>query len=134
MYNSTWMLALLLTPSLVLSARLRRAERALTDEEAVTVDKMIEVRSCYIYSMLGTLCEHFHLQNLHSTLRDDYVSPVLYGIIDAIEEAGGDIVYTTATGRRVRRRRCVEAVEGVFVDNQDHSIVNLHIGERFMLM
>lgn len=58
-------------------------------------------------------------------MRDDYVSPVLYGIIDAIEEAGGDIVYTTATGRRVRRRRSVEAVEGVFVDHQDHGIVSL---------
>ena len=47
--NSTWMLALL-APSLVLSARMRRT---ITDEEAVTVDQMMEVRICYIYFILG---------------------------------------------------------------------------------
>ena len=52
MYNSTWMLALL-APSLVLSARMRRT---ITDEEAVTVDQMMEVRICYIYFMIGYYC------------------------------------------------------------------------------
>merc|ERR1719295_1357017 len=64
-----------------------RTRRALTDEEAVSVDEIIE--------------------SLHETVRDNLVSPVLFGLIDVIDEAGGEVVYTSATGHRVRRRRSI---------------------------
>ena len=41
---TAWMLGCLLAASLVHTARMRRSERAVTDDEAVTVDEMIEVR------------------------------------------------------------------------------------------
>ena len=55
----------------------------------------------------------------------DHVVPFLQGVIDHIEDAGGEVVYTTATGRRVRRRRSVDVVEGVYANLEEHGTVSL---------
>ena len=57
--------------------------------------------------------------------KKDHVIPFLQGVIDHIEDAGGEVVYTTATGRCVRRRRSVDVVEGVYADHEEHGIVSL---------
>ena len=47
------------------------------------------------------------------------------GVIDHIEEAGGEVVYSTATGRLVRRRRSIDAEEAVYLDHEAHGLISI---------
>ena len=47
------------------------------------------------------------------------------GVIDHVDEAGGEVVYTTSTGRQVRRRRSIDAEEVVYLDHEDHGLISI---------
>ena len=116
MFNYATSVGLLTLPAMF-SARVKRSS---TDAEAVTVDKMMEVRYIYERRADGSLKHCL----IFVTCLSEYVT-ILQGVIDHIEEAGGEVVYTIATGRRVRRRRSVEVVEGVYADHEKHGLVSL---------
>merc|ERR1712154_61177 len=64
------------------------------------------------------------LGDLQLSLTENVFIPFMEGVIDHIEDAGGEVVYTTASGRRVRRRS-VEAEETVYQNHEAHGLVSV---------